>query len=79
MRYLLPLLFVLMGFVSSAQQLHLKTGAFTPVENVGIPQSLQNWQIMQNKAYAIVQFYETPDLQYREQIESQTGIEFLYY
>jgi hypothetical protein len=79
MRYLLPLLLVLMGFVSSAQQLHLKTGAFTPVENVGIPQNLQNWQIMQNKAYAIVQFYETPDLQYREQIESQTGIEFLYY
>lgn len=81
MKQILAALLIIGSLQSSAQQIMLKSGAFTPEKNVTQLHSLQGWSdVTYNQhVYALIQFSKSTSIEERQQITESTGILFFDY
>lgn len=75
------LLLAFAGLQLNAQKLHLKSGEFVPVPNVGQVEDFSTWKSIKynNNSYCIIQFDRSTSQEDRKNITQQTGIQFFDY
>jgi hypothetical protein len=81
MKHIALLALSILSFTLHAQTLYMKSGSFTPAENVKTITDFSTWSSYQlgEKTYCIVQFKKSTSIADRNTISQETGIQFLDY
>jgi hypothetical protein len=81
MKHIALIAFTFLSFALHAQTLYMKSGAFTPPENVKTITDFSSWSQyrIEDKTFCLVQFGITTSPEQRAAISTQTGIIFYEY